>query len=559
MRKSFASKDVVQADSNGARVSRTASIGFQITASAFVCMLAAVCIISLLNFFSSRDRMQSELRLNEISEIERVATEAAGDVRFGKVEKLQERFDSFPSTSSIVYFAAYNLDGDVVAEFGENPSSVILPKQYAQQAAEKNETIVGGDGNIHVASSVTLFGKKSPKPAGTVLLIWDHGAYFNAFLNQILRNALFGLVAGIAFIALFAVFIQLRVLSPMHQVTSLLSLAAEGDVSGDPVHVDRRDEIGLIAHILSIFRETNAEQIRLKEEKALAEEKAAEQRKAELNQLAETFQHSVDAAMARVIDKSRELASQTQNMSSNANEAQHKVQGCMDSSNSVSTTVGQVAAAAEELAASIHEVSGRVTDSAKKTSTAAVDATEASEISKKLSGSAQTIGDVVNLISDIAEQTNLLALNATIEAARAGESGKGFAVVASEVKSLANQTAKATEEISAQIEAMQGDTERVVLSIEKIDSSIGILDETASQIAATIQQQGATTEEVARNTAQVSTGTSEVSSFVGDVAQAVQATEQSAAQSQSAAESLLQDADQLSEEIRKFVGQIRAA
>jgi methyl-accepting chemotaxis protein len=176
-----------------------------------------------------------------------------------------------------------------------------------------------------------------------------------------------------------------------------------------------------------------------------------------------------------------------------------------------------------------------------------------------LSAAAQKIGDVVKLISDIASQTNLLALNATIEAARAGDAGKGFAVVASEVKSLANQTAKATEEISAQVASMQGATNDAVQAIHSIGGTIGTINEIATTIASAVEEQGAATQEIARNVQEAAQGTGQVSSNIVGVNQAASETGAASSQVLASAEELGKQAETLRADVDQFLANIRAA
>ena len=178
---------------------------------------------------------------------------------------------------------------------------------------------------------------------------------------------------------------------------------------------------------------------------------------------------------------------------------------------------------------------------------------------QSLAEGAQKIGEVVNLINDIASQTNLLALNATIEAARAGEAGKGFAVVASEVKSLANQTAKATEDISAQITAIQSSTKGAVDAIKNIGTTISQIGEIATTIAAAVEEQGAATQEIARNVQQAAAGTQEVSTNIGGVTTAAAETGSSASQVNTAAELLGQKNEVLRHAVTDFLTKVRAA
>ena len=218
-----------------------------------------------------------------------------------------------------------------------------------------------------------------------------------------------------------------------------------------------------------------------------------------------------------------------------------------------------VASAAEQLSASIREIGQQVTNAAAIASEGAQQAGSTVQVVRGLDESAQRIGEVIRLINDVAAQTNLLALNATIEAARAGEAGKGFAVVAMEVKNLAAQTAKATEEIAAQINAVQAATGDVVRAIEGISETIARIDEISATIASSVEEQGAATGEIARNVQQAAQGTQEVSANISDVTQAAADTGRVASEIVSAASELTDQAERLREEVDRFIARVRAA
>ncbi len=223
-----------------------------------------------------------------------------------------------------------------------------------------------------------------------------------------------------------------------------------------------------------------------------------------------------------------------------------------------SSNVQTVAAAAEQLSASVQEVGRQVAKSSEIAGRAVDEADRTHNTVRKLAESAQKIGDVVQLITEIAEQTNLLALNATIEAARAGDAGKGFAVVASEVKSLASQTAKATEEIELQIGGIQDATQTAVKAIDGIGGTIGEINEITSTIASAVEEQGAATQEIARNTHEAATGTQQVTSTITDVSQSAGEAGSASAQVLSAAGQLSEESEMLRSEVDKFIARIRA-
>ena len=334
---------------------------------------------------------------------------------------------------------------------------------------------------------------------------------------------------------------------------------ADGNLDIEIEGAERADEIGAMARALVVFKDQGLEKRRLEAEQAEADKRAEEEKRRAMNDLADGFEASVNSVVTAVSSAAEQMVSLASQLTESANRASDRSTTVASAAEECSVNVETVAAAAEEMSNSIAEVSSRVGESASMTRQAATGAERANDTVSQLAGSARTIGEVINMISDIAEQTNLLALNATIEAARAGEAGKGFAVVASEVKSLANQTAKATEEISSQILTMQTDTEAVVQSIETIGNTILSLDETAGSIAAAVEEQNAATAEIARNTQQTADGAREVSSNITEVTGAVSETGAAADEVLSSSGALAEEAGRLRDEVAAFLGRVRAA
>jgi methyl-accepting chemotaxis protein len=294
-------------------------------------------------------------------------------------------------------------------------------------------------------------------------------------------------------------------------------------------------------------------------ERTDVEQKARQDRERAMHELATDFERKIGHIVEEVAVAAHEVQTLSSSISSNGRATSQQTASAATASMRASSNVETVAAATEELTASIGEIAKQVTRSAEIAGKAAEEARRTNSVVEGLASGTQKIGEVVTLIQNIASQTNLLALNATIEAARAGEHGKGFAVVASEVKALANQTAKATEEISAQVQSIQTATGQAVNAIQAIGGTIAEIDEISSQIAAAVDQQGAATREIAGNVQQAADGTKEVSQNIQSVTEAANEAGAATTRLLDAANGLSSQSGQLKSEVSRFIGSMKVA
>jgi methyl-accepting chemotaxis protein len=371
------------------------------------------------------------------------------------------------------------------------------------------------------------------------------------------------LLAGVAVALLLigtCVFSVFTIARPMRALSVSMEELAGGNFSVVLPGLGRKDELGDVAGAVEKFKVVSEQKARDEAEAKMRQDKiAAEQRKAEMVRLANSFEAAVGEIVDTVSSASTELEASATTLTATAERSQGLATAVAAASEEASTNVQSVASATEELTSSVTEISRQVQESARMASEAVGQARTTNERVSELSKAAARIGDVVELINTIAGQTNLLALNATIEAARAGEAGRGFAVVASEVKALAEQTAKATGEISQQIAGIQGATQDSVTAIKEISGTIEKLSEISSTIAAAVEEQGAATQEISRNVQQAAQGTQQVSSNITDVQRGATETGTASSQVLSAAQMLSGDSNRLKTEVTKFLDTVRAA
>ncbi|WP_024576123.1 MULTISPECIES: methyl-accepting chemotaxis protein [unclassified Afipia] len=362
------------------------------------------------------------------------------------------------------------------------------------------------------------------------------------------------LVAGLA----FSFYLVRGVTTGIASIVTPMKALGEGDLTAVVPHQGEKTEIGTMADTLQVFKDALIAK-KAADEAAARDADAKIQRGQRVDAITRDFEKLIGELVGSLSSSSTELEAAANTLTTTADSTGKISDSAASASQEVSSNVQSVAVATEEITSSVAEIGRQVQESSRIAADAVRQAQKTDASITELSQAAARIGDVVKLITAVAEQTNLLALNATIEAARAGDAGRGFAVVASEVKALAAQTAKATDEISAQIASMQSATRESVATIKEIGSTINLISEISSSIAAAVEEQGAATQEIARNVQYAAQRSGEVAGSITEVSRGAGETGAASGQVLSSAQVLSSDSSRLKIEVEKFLTTVRAA
>ena len=397
---------------------------------------------------------------------------------------------------------------------------------------------------------------------GEKLLAIQAGVYTDDIDAVVFARALriaAGGLAGLLIAALAAFALGRGLVRPLGVLCGAMDGLARGDLSVEVPFAEHRNEIGHIARSLAVFKERLVETERLRAERDEATVRAGADRRSAMDRIASEFEKNVGGIVGAAASAAAEMQQSAQSLFAIAKETSRQSTTVAAAAQQTTGNVQTVAAAAEELSTSGQEISGHIARSGSIARSAVAQAERTNTMVEGLLEATQKIGEVMGLIQTIAGQTNLLALNATIEAARAGEAGRGFAVVASEVKALSTQTAKATEEIADQIQAIRDATGGTADAIREIGATIGEIDQIATAIAAAVEQQGASTRDIARSVQQAAEGTRGVTQNIADVTRASTQVGSAAEQVLGSAGELAKQSERLKQEVESFLGTVRAA
>jgi methyl-accepting chemotaxis protein len=532
------------------------TIGRKIAGIVLFAVVIGIALMTVVSVWKQQQDLTVMSRESGVTVTKMLATQISGGVRWKKADRITAAWADLVNDegSTIANILVWDGDGTVLASYESDKWEAEDLNGYRDRATGGVDVATNGS-QLIVTAPVTTGAAHTP--IGAIAVAWslDH-------LNAKVESAVslqvgMGALVVIILVSLLVWALGRTVTNPVRLMTRTMSQLAAGDLEAELKGQGRRDEIGGMARAVQVFKDNAIEKTRLEQEQAVAELRTQEEKRQTMLEMADRFELQVKEVVDGVSSSATEMQATAQQMSSTAEETSRQSASVATASDQATANVQTVAATAEELSASIAEIGRQVTQSARIAQNA-VDETEATnETVKGLAQAAVKIGEVVNLINDIAGQTNLLALNATIEAARAGEAGKGFAVVAQEVKNLANQTAKATEEISSQIAAVQEETNGAVTAIEKIRGIIGEVNDIATTISSAVEEQGVSTQEIARNVQQAATGTQDVNANIENVRKAAGETGTAAGQVLNASQEMSRQAEGLRGEVDRFLQEIR--
>jgi methyl-accepting chemotaxis protein len=524
--------------------------------------LVLVCVIAAAAFHDST-RAQQDLQDRAILSLDLVSLPLGESVSRGDKSFVSRLLSGLATNDDFVCATIYGIDGKVVDHATTKQQDDRLPseRELRQITTSLGETLppsrrLNLKADRAIAFVQPLYADDG-RTIGTVLVRFSTDRATAEFMRTLAYDAVGGLLVLVTVALLLHVLVA-RVTAPLTQLTEAIHSLGAGNLSVAVPGRERKDEIGALARTVQYFRESLADRQVLQKD-AERQRTSAEARRGELETLITDFRLAARKALHQVNVHSEQMTLAADSLKTIATDSSHRAQAAAASTSEASSNVNTVARAAEELSASIAEIENQVT----RTRGVVVDAsrvtTQTSRTIGGLAEKANEIGEIVGLIQAIAAQTNLLALNATIEAARAGDAGRGFAVVAQEVKSLAGQTAKATERIAEHVEAIQNATSGAVEAIRSIASTMNQAEGFTVGIAVAVEQQAAATNEISRSVTEAAFGTQSAARNMEGLKLAVGETDQSAAQVHQAATDVTLQSKKLSETVETFLLGVAAA
>ncbi|MCK4866912.1 MAG: HAMP domain-containing protein [Alphaproteobacteria bacterium] len=537
------------------------TIGRKIAVIVAVAVSLGIGLLTWQSANTQREQLRTMSQATGVTVTKMLAGEVSGGVKWKKNDRIQASYAELVGDvdSTIANIVVWDDAGALLTSYKSEKwqsfDLAVISEQWNAGLQNGDTGVMVYENHLVVGAPVTA-GKDKVR-IGTLAVVWSLDK-LNEQVSSARETQIWGgIIVVIALITALVFSLSHTVTRPIKVMTGAMASLAAGDINAEVPDRRRRDEIGGMAKAVQVFKDNAIDKIRLEQEQAEADQRAEVEKREAILGMADRFELQVKEVVDGVSSSATEMQSTAQQMSSTAEETSRQSASVATASDQATANVETVAATAEQLSASITEIGRQVLQSAKITQNAVAEAEATNETVKGLSEAAGRIGEVVTLINDIAGQTNLLALNATIEAARAGEAGKGFAVVAQEVKNLANQTAKATEEISTQIGAVQEETSSAVGAIGRIRSIIGEVNDIATTISSAVEEQGVSTQEIARNVQQAAKGTQDVNANIENVRKAAGETGSAAGQVLNASEEMARQAEGLRGEVDRFLQEIR--
>jgi len=560
-----ADQSAPNSDSNAQRLKLLDLFKQSLIAKVVVAVLLVTVLSSTSSFWINWNNQKSILieRFSEAStkKTTLLAINASGAIRWKKTQQVAEAYEDFAKekNSDLVAVLAYTANREKVAEHNPDAIAKLGLVDYAQEllAPALKETVVKDLGEHLLVVSPTSRNKNG-EPYGVLAIAWSK-AQINKTLDASLVDMIFGFtIMAIVLIGTLVFLLSVQVTRPLAAVSAVIRDIANGEIDGEIPHTGRMDEVGRISQSLMVLKRNEGERRRLARE---SEEETSQRqiRQQATEALISEFRVAISQSLEELNSTMTQMNCASEELGEIAENTSKGVLVVSKASEEANVGFQTIAGTTEEISMSVNEIFGLMGETQQVVSSAVTNVEQANDKVIKLTSAAEKIGNVVSLIMEIAEQTNLLALNATIEAARAGEAGKGFAVVASEVKALAIQTAKATEEISSQIETIQSSTEDSVRAIQSISETLDKVNEYTSSVSAAIEEQGTAMTEISRSTGESAQNSSIVSRNIENVSDSASKTRDSAQLVRDASVRLNSQSSRMSETIDAFLKAVAAA